>query len=310
MSVSGSGPGIIRVPAKTCIRPSTASARPSRDVAGIFDASTLGKIEVVGPDAAQFLNLIYTNSWDTLKPGRCRYGIMLREDGFVYDDGVVGRMAEDRFHVTTTTGGAARVMNHMEDYLQTEFPHLNVWLTSATEQWAVIAVQGPKAREIIAPLVEGIDLSNDAFPHAERSRKARSAACRPGCSACRSPVKPASKSTFPLISVQPSGRRFTNGPRALGGCAYGTEAMHILRAEKGYIIVGQDTDGTVTPDDASAWLGGRQEENRLCRHSRSAPSRSGRRWPQAACRSLDQRIRRWCWKRGRRSLPIRTSRCR
>ncbi|MEK1930197.1 MAG: sarcosine oxidase subunit alpha family protein, partial [Pararhizobium sp.] len=136
-----------------------------RDVAGIFDASTLGKIEVVGPDAAQFLNLIYTNSWDTLKPGRCRYGIMLREDGFVYDDGVVGRMAEDRFHVTTTTGGAARVMNHMEDYLQTEFPHLNVWLTSATEQWAVIAVQGPKAREIIAPLVEGIDLSNEAFPH-------------------------------------------------------------------------------------------------------------------------------------------------
>ncbi len=78
-----------------------------RDVAGMFDASTLGKIEVVGPDAAEFLNLIYTNSWDTLKPGRCRYGIMLREDGFVYDDGVVGRLAEDRFHVTTTTGGAA-----------------------------------------------------------------------------------------------------------------------------------------------------------------------------------------------------------
>ncbi len=136
-----------------------------RKTAGVFDASTLGKIEVVGPDAAKFLNLLYTNGWDTLKPGRCRYGIMLREDGFIYDDGVVGRMADDRFHVTTTTGGAARVMHHMEDYLQTEFPHLDVWLTSATEQWAVIAVQGPKAREIIAPLVEGIDLSNEAFPH-------------------------------------------------------------------------------------------------------------------------------------------------
>ncbi len=136
-----------------------------RESVGVFDASTLGKIEVVGPDAAKFLNLLYTNAWDTLKPGRCRYGIMTREDGFVYDDGVVGRMAEDRFHVTTTTGGAPRVLHHMEDYLQTEFPHLNVWLTSATEQWAVIAVQGPKARDVIAPLVEGIDLSPEAFPH-------------------------------------------------------------------------------------------------------------------------------------------------
>ncbi len=107
-----------------------------RDVAGVFNASTLGKIEVVGPDAAEFLNLMYTNAWDTLKPGKARNGIMTREDGFIYDDGVVGRLAEDRFHVTTTTGGAPRVMNHMEDYLQTEFPHLKVWLTSTTEQWA------------------------------------------------------------------------------------------------------------------------------------------------------------------------------
>lgn len=230
-----------------------------RDVAGIFDASTLGKIEVVGPDAAQFLNLIYTNSWDTLKPGRCRYGIMLREDGFVYDDGVVGRMAEDRFHVTTTTGGAARVMNHMEDYLQTEFPHLNVWLTSATEQWAVIAVQGPKAREIIAPLVEGIDLSNEAFPHMS---------VREG-KICGVPTR-----LFRMSFTGETGFEVNVpadfGPdvwaaiykraEALGACAYGTEAMHVLRAEKGYIIVGQDTDGTVTPDDASlGWAVGKKK---------------------------------------------------
>jgi sarcosine oxidase subunit alpha len=230
-----------------------------RDVAGIFDASTLGKIEVVGPDAAQFLNLIYTNSWDTLKPGRCRYGIMLREDGFVYDDGVVGRMAENRFHVTTTTGGAARVMNHMEDYLQTEFPHLNVWLTSATEQWAVIAVQGPKAREIIAPLVEGIDLSNEAFPHMS---------VREG-KICGVPTR-----LFRMSFTGETGFEVNVpadfGPavwaaiyeraQALGACAYGTEAMHILRAEKGYIIVGQDTDGTVTPEDASlGWAVGKKK---------------------------------------------------
>ncbi len=95
-----------------------------RTTAGIFDATTLGKIEVVGPDAVKFMNLMYTNAWDKLEAGRCRYGIMCREDGFIYDDGVVGRLAEDRFHVTTTTGGAPRVLHMMEDYLQTEFPAL------------------------------------------------------------------------------------------------------------------------------------------------------------------------------------------
>ncbi|PTM94303.1 sarcosine oxidase subunit alpha [Mycoplana dimorpha] len=220
-----------------------------RDVAGVFDASTLGKIEVVGPDAAEFLNLMYTNAWDTLKPGRCRYGIMLREDGYVYDDGVVGRIAEDRFHVTTTTGGAPRVMNHMEDYLQTEFPHLKVWLTSTTEQWAVIAVQGPKAREIIAPLVEGIDISNEAFPHMS---------VREG-KICGVPTRLFRMSftgetgfevNVPADYGQAVWEAIWARAEPMGACAYGTETMHVLRAEKGYIIVGQDTDGTVTPFDA------------------------------------------------------------
>ncbi|HUH49816.1 MAG TPA: glycine cleavage T C-terminal barrel domain-containing protein, partial [Mycoplana sp.] len=220
-----------------------------RDVAGLFDASTLGKIEVVGPDAAEFLNLMYTNAWDTLKPGRCRYGIMLREDGYVYDDGVVGRIAEDRFHVTTTTGGAPRVMNHMEDYLQTEFPHLKVWLTSTTEQWAVIAVQGPKAREIIAPLVEGIDLSNEAFPHMS---------VREG-KICGVPTRLFRMSftgetgfevNVPADYGQAVWEAIWARAEPMGACAYGTETMHVMRAEKGYIIVGQDTDGTVTPFDA------------------------------------------------------------
>ena len=97
---------------------------------------------------------------------------MLKEDGYILDDGVVARLAPDRFHVTTTTGGAARVLQHMEDYLQTEWPELEVYLTSITEQYAVIALQGPKAREVLAPLVEGIDLSAEAFPHmAVRDRR-------------------------------------------------------------------------------------------------------------------------------------------
>ena len=230
-----------------------------RQAAGLFDASTLGKIEVVGPDAARFMELLYTNPWEKLEAGRCRYGIMLREDGFIYDDGVVGRLAPDRFHVTTTTGGAPRVMNHMEDYLQTEFPHLDVWLTSITEQFAVIAVQGPKSREIIAPLVEDIDLSDAAMPHMS-VREGR---------ICGVPTR--------LFRMSFTGERgfevnvpadygqavwealWAEGEKH-GACAYGTEAMHVLRAEKGYIIVGQDTDGTVTCNDAGLdWAVGKKK---------------------------------------------------
>ncbi len=230
-----------------------------RKSAGLFDASTLGKIEVVGPDAAKFMELLYTNPWEKLEVGRCRYGIMLREDGFIYDDGVVGRLAADRFHVTTTTGGAARVMNHMEDYLQTEFPNLDVWLTSVSEQWAVIAVQGPNSRDIIAPLVEGIDMSDEAMPHMS---------VREG-KICGVPTRLFRMSFtgdrgFEVNVPADYGRAvwealWAEGQKH-GACAYGTEAMHVLRAEKGYIIVGQDTDGTVTPNDAGLdWAVGKKK---------------------------------------------------
>jgi sarcosine oxidase subunit alpha len=126
--------------------------RAVRSACGIFDASTLGKIEVVGRDAAEFLGRMYVNNWANLGIGRSRYGILLREDGFIADDGVIARLAADRFHVTTTTGGAPRVLATMEDYRQTEWPDLDVWLTSTTEQWAVIAVQGPAARRVLEPL--------------------------------------------------------------------------------------------------------------------------------------------------------------
>jgi sarcosine oxidase subunit alpha len=230
-----------------------------RKAAGLFDASTLGKIEVVGPDAAKFMELLYTNPWEKLEPGRCRYGIMLREDGFIYDDGVVGRLAPDRFHVTTTTGGAARVMNMMEDYLQTEFPQLKVWLTSISEQWAVIAVQGPRSRDIIAPLVEGIDMSDAAMPHMS-VREGR---------ICGVPTRLFRMSftgdrgfevNVPADYGQAVWEALWAEGQKHGACAYGTEAMHVLRAEKGYIIVGQDTDGTVTPNDAGLdWAVGKKK---------------------------------------------------
>jgi sarcosine oxidase subunit alpha len=219
-----------------------------RSAVGLFDASTLGKVEVVGPDAARFLDLVYVNSWERLAVGRCRYGVMLTEAGFVMDDGVVGRLGSDRFHVTTTTGGAARVLNHMEDYLQTEFPELKVWLTSTTEQWAVIAVQGPRARDVIAPLMENIDLSSRAMPHMS-VREGR--ICGVECRLFRVSFTgelgyeiniPAGYGEAVWSAVFESGNQFGITP-------YGTESMHVLRAEKGYIIVGQETDGTQTLAD-------------------------------------------------------------
>jgi sarcosine oxidase, subunit alpha len=222
--------------------------KAARQSVGLFDATTLGKIEVVGPDAAEFMNRIYVNAWTKLEPGRCRYGLMLKEDGYILDDGVVARMAPDRFHVTTTTGGAARVLNHMEDYLQTEWSNLNVFLTSVTEQWAVIAVQGPKARDVIAPFVEGADLSNEAFPHMSVR------VCRFLGAPCRLfRVSFTGEIGYEINVPSDFGRSvweavYARG-QAFGITPYGTESMHVLRAERGFVIVGQETDGTTTLDD-------------------------------------------------------------
>ena len=202
----------------------------------------------MGADAAEFLNRIYTNSFTRLEPGRCRYGLMLKEDGYIFDDGVVARLAPDRFHVTTTTGGAARVLQHMEDYLQTEWPDLRVYLTSITEQYAVIALQGPKARQLLAPLVADIDLANEAFPHmAVRT----GTVCGMPCRLFRVSFtgEPGYEINVPADFGQPLWETLMKRGNAQGITPYGTEAMHVLRAEKGFIIVGQETDGTVTPDD-------------------------------------------------------------
>ncbi len=226
---------------------------------GIFDASTLGKIEVAGPDAIEFMNRMYVNNWSSLAVGRCRYGILLRDDGFVYDDGVVARLSEDRLHVTTTTGGAPRVLGMMEDYLQTEWPHLKVWLTSTTEQWAVIAVQGPKARAVLEGLVDQADLSAAALPHMAMTR---GLVC--GVPAMIFRVSFTGELGYEINVPADYGaevwRAIWEAGQAHDMCAYGTETMHVLRAEKGYIIVGQDTDGTMTPDDAGvAWAIGKSK---------------------------------------------------
>ncbi|HVO44715.1 MAG TPA: sarcosine oxidase subunit alpha [Steroidobacteraceae bacterium] len=245
-----------------------------RNSCGIFDASTLGKIEVVGKDAATFMNRMYVNSWSNLGVGKSRYGVLLRDDGFVYDDGVVARLAEDRFHVTTTTGGAARVLALMEDYVQTEWTELDVWLTSTTEQWAVIAVQGPNARKVIEPLVEGIDLSAAALPHMSVGR---GRIC--GIPMMLFRVSFTGELGFEINVPSDYGlavwEAVHQAGQSYGITEYGTEAMHVLRAEKGYIIVGQDTDGTATPDDAGlAWAVGKTKEDFVGKRSLMRPAMS------------------------------------
>jgi sarcosine oxidase subunit alpha len=201
----------------------------------------------------------------------------LREDGFVFDDGVVARLATNRFHVTTTTGGVSRVLHMMEDYLQTEWPDLDVWLTSTTEQWAVIAVQGPHARKVIEPLVS-VDVSPQAMPHMSM---AEGRICGVPMRLFR--VSFTGELGYEINVPADYGRAVWEAVFAAGGAhgitPYGTETMHVLRAEKGYIIVGQETDGTATPDDVGlGWAIGKTKtdfvgKRSLARPKMSAPDR-------------------------------------
>ncbi len=223
-------------------------ARTVRSRCGMLDASTLGKIDIQGPDAALFLERIYTNAWRKLRIGGCRYGIMLGEDGMVFDDGVTARLAENHFHITTTTGGAARVLAWLENWLQTEWPELRVFCTSVTEQWATLSIAGPQARRVLERVVEDIDLDSAAFPHMTvRSGRVAGVEARIFRISFTGELSfevnvPAGYGLHVWEALMEAGRPY-------GLVPYGTETMHLLRAEKGYIIVGQDTDGTVTPFD-------------------------------------------------------------
>ena len=246
--------------------------RSVRGSCGVFDASTLGKIVVAGPGATAFMDRLYVNDWSKLAVGRCKYGVLLRDDGFVYDDGVVARLAADRFHVTTTTGGAARVLAMMEDYRQTEWTDLDVWLTSTTEQWAVIAVQGPRARELLAPLVDGLDISATALPHMTVVQGTLR-----GIPMMLFRVSFTGELGFEVNVPTDQGAAaldaICEAGKAYGLTPYGTETMHVLRAEKGFIIIGQDTDGTVTPDDVGlTWAIGKAKPDFVGKRALARPA--------------------------------------
>jgi sarcosine oxidase subunit alpha len=217
---------------------------------GAMDASTLGNIEVVGPDAAAFLDRMYANRMSTLEVGKIRYGMLCGLDGMVFDDGVVMRLADDRFFVTTTTGGAAKVLDHFEEWLQTELPEMRAYCTSATEQWSTIAVNGPRARDILATIGMSTDLAPDAFPFMTW-RNGEVA----GVPARVARVSFSGELAYEINVAGWHGRGVWEAVLDAGAVPYGTEAMHVLRAEKGFVIVGQETDGTVTPHDLGmSWM--------------------------------------------------------
>ncbi|WP_329082524.1 2Fe-2S iron-sulfur cluster-binding protein [Streptosporangium sp. NBC_01469] len=219
--------------------------RAVREAAGAMDASTLGKIDIQGPDAAELLDRLYTNMMSTLKVGSIRYGVMCRPDGMVFDDGTVIRLAEDRFLVTTTTGNAAAVLDWMEEWLQTEWPSLRVYCTSVTEQWATVALAGPRSREVLAGLAPDLAVDNASFPFMTwRDTRVAGLDAR----VCR--ISFSGELAYEINVSAWDGLALWKALQATGAVTpYGTETMHVLRAEKGYPIVGQDTDGTVTPAD-------------------------------------------------------------
>ncbi|MEU5880640.1 2Fe-2S iron-sulfur cluster-binding protein [Spirillospora sp. NPDC047279] len=215
--------------------------RAAREDAAALDASTLGKIDVQGPDAGEFLDRFYTGRFSTLRTGRCRYGVMCGTDGMIFDDGVVARLGSDHFHLTTTTGNAGAVLDRIEEWLQTEWPGLRVRCTSVTDQWATVALVGPRSRDLLGTLA---DLpARFPFMGVHTGRVA-------GLPARVFRISYSGEPAYEINVPSWHGLTLWEAVVNAGATPYGTETMHVLRAEKGYIVVGQETDGTVTPADA------------------------------------------------------------
>ncbi len=245
--------------------------KAARESAGIMDATTLGKIDIQGRDSAEFLNRVYTNAWTKLAVGRCRYGLMLNEAGMVIDDGVTARLGEFHYLMTTTSGNAAPVLAHLEEYLQTEWPDLDVHLTSVTDQFATVTISGPKARALLADVAGDMDLGSQALPHmGVGDGRVAGIAARIARISFTGEMSyeinvPASCGLALWQALMTAGAKYAIVP-------YGTEAMHVLRAEKGFIIVGQETDGSVTPIDLGMdWIVSKKKTDFIGKRSLTRP---------------------------------------
>ena len=223
-------------------------ARTVRASVGMADVSTLGKIEVVGPDAGAFLDRVYANPMASLKVGRARYGLMLREDGFLFDDGTISRFAQDRYFVTTTTGAAVQAFEHMEFCAQVLWPELNVGFASVTDQWAQMAIAGPRSREVLQKLVD-LDLSNENFPYLAVSETTLLKSQVPARIYRLSySGELAYEVAVPAGFGDAVAEAITLAGAPHGLCCYGLEAMGVMRIEKGH-ITHNEINGTTTVED-------------------------------------------------------------
>ena len=227
----------------------TREVKGVRGGVGFCDVSTLGKIDVHGPDAGAFLDRVYINTFSSLAVGKARYGLMLREDGLVYDDGTTSRLADDHYFLTTTTAKAGLVMQHLEFCRQILFPELDVQLTSVSDQWAQFSIAGPKTRDLLREIVEPAeDLSNEGFPF----MGAREVALRGGITARLFRISFSGEMAFeisvPARYGEALARNLMSAGRPFGVTPYGTEALGVMRIEKGH-VAGPELNGTTTAAD-------------------------------------------------------------
>jgi sarcosine oxidase subunit alpha len=235
-----------------------------RNSVGLLDASTLGKIIVKGPDAGKFLDMLYTNVMSNLKPGRCRYGLMCNENGFLSDDGVVARIDAETFLCHTTSGGSDRIHAWMEEWLQTEWWDWKVYTANVTEQYAQIGLVGPNARKVLDKMgVEGMDVSAAALPFMGFADGTIA-----GIKARPYRISFSGELSFEVAVPAAQGQAFWDAALAAGKefgiTPYGTECLHVMRAEKGFIMIGDETDGTVIPQDLGlGWAISKKKEDYL-----------------------------------------------
>ncbi|MDA7739586.1 sarcosine oxidase subunit alpha family protein [Amylibacter sp.] len=262
----------------------------TRTNVGLLDASTLGKIIVKGPDAGKFLDMIYTNLMSNLKVGHCRYGLMCTENGFLSDDGVVARLDENTFLCHTTSGGSDRIHAWMEEWLQTEWWDWKVYTANVTEQYAQIAVVGPNSRKLLEKL-GGMDVSKEALPFMRFSEG----------TICGIRVRPfrisfSGELSYEIAVPASDGQAFWDmcmeAGKEFGIQPYGTECLHVMRAEKGFIMIGDETDGTVIPQDLNMeWALSKKKEDFLGKraHLRSHMSDLSR-WKLVGLKPVDPNV--------------------
>ena len=262
----------------------------TRTNVGLLDASTLGKIIVKGPDAGKFLDMLYTNLMSNLKIGHCRYGLMCSENGFLSDDGVVARLDENTYLCHTTSGGSDRIHAWMEEWLQTEWWDWKVYTANVTEQYAQIAVVGPNSRKLLEKL-GGMDVSPEALPFMRFTEGTLG-----GIKVRPFRISFSGELSYEIAVSASDGQAFWNicmeAGKEFGIQPYGTECLHVMRAEKGFIMIGDETDGTVIPQDLNMqWAISKKKDDFLGKraHLRSHMSDPSR-WKLVGLKTVDPNV--------------------